>query len=155
MLVVDLRCNLSLSRPTAPIPSTEWFSTSSTTHGLADHRVGTTGRKNEVEVWVFLVHNSMVADVLVGDTTGSQKVTWLLVDGSAAVNLPFLLAGIDIPNKSYPVADRDVAFERLGADLVRYRQRGRVVLMGDFNARVGQVSTVGRGTYRAVCGTDH
>ena len=103
----------------------------------------------------FLVHNSMVADDLVGDTTSSQKVTWLLVDGSAAVNLPFLLAGIDIPNKSYPVADRDVAFERLGADLVRYRQRGRVVLMGDFNARVGQVSTVGRGTHRAVCGTDH
>ena len=87
----------------------------------------------------FLVHNSLVSDVSVGDTTGSQEVMWLLVDGSAAENLPLVLASIYIPNESYPVADRNVAFERLGADLVRYQQRGRVVLMGDFNARVGQV----------------
>ena len=80
----------------------------------------------------------MVADVSVGNTTGSQQVICLLVDGSAVENLPLVLASIYIPNESHPVADRDAAFERLGANLVHYQQHWRVVLMGDFNARVGQ-----------------
>ena len=86
----------------------------------------------------FLVHNSLVANVSVGDTTGSQEVMWLLVDGSGAENLPLILASVYMPCESYRTADRDLAFERLGADLVQYQQRGRVVLLGDFNARVGQ-----------------
>ena len=86
----------------------------------------------------FLVHNTLVANVSVGDTTGSQEVMWLLVDGSGSENLPLVLASIYMPCESYRTADRALAFEILGADLVRYQQRGRVVLLGDFNARVGQ-----------------
>ena len=74
-----------------------------------------------------------------------QEVMWLLVDGSASENLSVVLASIYIPNETYPVPGRDAGFERLGADLVRYQQRGRVVLMGDFNARVRQ----------ALLGEDH
>ena len=89
----------------------------------------------------FLVHSSLVRDVSVADTTGAQEAMWLIVDGSCREAAPLILASVYLPcNPNSAVLKEKCAraFELLEADLVRFQQKGRVVLLGDFNGRVGQ-----------------
>ena len=89
----------------------------------------------------FLVHSSLVHAVSVADTTGAQEVMWLIVDGSSREAAPLVLASVYLPCNAQTRAEQDTcarAFELLEADVVHFQQKGRVVLLGDFNGRVGQ-----------------
>ena len=94
----------------------------------------------------FLLHNSLVSDVSVADTRGAQEAMWLIVDGSCREAAPLILASVYLPCNPNTRADKEIcarAFELLEADVVRFQQQGRVVLLGDFNARVGQALEAG------------
>ena len=48
-----------------------------------------------------------------------------------------------MPTDSTSVAAVDASYVRLKEDVLTFRQKGKVVLLGDFNARVGRSVEVG------------
>ena len=45
-----------------------------------------------------------------------------------------------MPTDSKSVAVLDTCYERLKEDVLSFREKGKVVLLGDFNARVGKAA---------------
>ena len=46
------------------------------------------------------------------------------------------------PNDSTSVSVMDSCYERLKEDVLSFKEKGRVVLLGDFNARVGRSAQI-------------
>lgn len=88
----------------------------------------------------FLVHGSIVESVCAFSGSGAQEVLWLRIDGSSDEAPPLLLASVYMPCNPTSRAAQDAcntSFDLLQAEVVRYQQEGPVVLLGDFNGRVG------------------
>ena len=87
----------------------------------------------------FLVKECLASGVeLIKDVSYEQSM-WIKVKGENGRNTLFL-GCVYMPTDSESVSVIESSYEELKEDVLRMKERGQVVLLGDFNARVGRSS---------------
>ena len=85
----------------------------------------------------FLVKDCLVSGVeFIKDVKYEQSV-WMRVKGERGRSTLFL-GCIYMPTDSVAVSVVDASYDNLKEDVLAFREKGQVVLLGDFNARVGK-----------------
>ena len=87
----------------------------------------------------FLVRESMVSEVEFITAVAYEESVWMKVRGERG-RLALYIGCVYMPTDSTSVAVLDTCYERLKEDVLSFREKGKVVLLGDFNARVGKVA---------------
>jgi exonuclease III len=87
------------------------------------------------------VHECLAHEVkpLVFATQQYEEAYWLVMQRAGQVRKTFL-GVVYMPDMTKPAAVRDEAYAQLQQDLLHLSSLGSVVVMGDFNARVGKAS---------------
>ena len=68
-----------------------------------------------------------------------EESVWMKVRGERG-RLALYIGCVYMPTDSTSVAVLDTCYERLKEDVLSFREKGKVVLLGDFNARVGKAA---------------
>ena len=68
-----------------------------------------------------------------------EESVWMKVRGERG-RLALYIGCVYMPTDSTSVAMLDTCYERLKEDVLSFREKGKVVLLGDFNARVGKAA---------------
>ena len=87
----------------------------------------------------FLVRESLVSEVEFITKVAYEESVWMKVQGERG-RLALYIGCVYMPTNSTSVAMLDTCYERLKEDILSFREKGMVVLLGDFNARVGKVA---------------
>ena len=66
-----------------------------------------------------------------------EESVWMKVRGGRGKEVLYLCC-VYMPTEGSAAAVIEDSYERLKEDVLEYQQKGRVVLLGDFNARVGK-----------------
>ena len=87
----------------------------------------------------FLVRECLVSEVEFITTVSYEESVWMKVRGERG-RLALYIGCVYMPTDSTNVAVLDTCYERLKEDVLSFREKGKVVLLGDFNARVGKAA---------------
>ena len=87
----------------------------------------------------FLVRECLVSEVEFITTVAYEESVWMKVRGERG-RLALYIGCVYMPTDSTNVAVLDSCYERLKEDVLSFREKGKVVLLGDFNARVGKAA---------------
>ena len=68
-----------------------------------------------------------------------EESMWMKVRGESG-RLALYIGCVYVPTDSTSVAVLDICYERLKEDVLSFREKGKVVLLSDFNARVGKAA---------------
>ena len=71
-----------------------------------------------------------------------EESVWMKVRGGRGKEALYLCC-VYMPTEGSAAAVIEDGYERLKEDVLEYQQKGRVVLLGDFNARVGKSTDIG------------
>ena len=93
------------------------------------------------EVWVFLVRHIPVNEVELITSVKYDDSVWMKVRGERGRSALFVCC-VYLPTDSSSVAVVDNYYDRDKKDVLGFREEGSVVLLGDFNARVGRSADV-------------
>ena len=85
----------------------------------------------------FLVRECLVSEVEFIDSVKYEENVWMKVRGGRGRSALYV-GCVNMPTDSTSVAAVDAGYVRLKEDVLSFRQKGKVVLLGDFNARVGR-----------------
>ena len=85
----------------------------------------------------FLARECLVSEVEFITSVEYEDSVWMKVRGRRGRTALYVLC-VYIPTDSTSVAAVDAGYVRFKEDVVSFRQKGKVVLLGDFNARVGR-----------------
>ena len=85
----------------------------------------------------FLVRDSVVNGVEIIKNTQYEQSMWLRVKGERGRSAVFL-GCVYLPTTCENSSTLEASYDKLREDVLRFREKGQVVLLGDFNARVGQ-----------------
>ena len=85
----------------------------------------------------FLVHECLVSEVEFITMVAYEDSVWMKVWGERG-GLALYIGCVYMPTDSMSVAVLDTCYERLNDDVLSFREKGKVVLLGDFNVRVGK-----------------
>ena len=89
----------------------------------------------------FLVRECIAEEVeFIRDVRYKESV-WMKVRGGRGKEALYLCC-VYMPTEGSAAAVIEDSYERLKEDVLEYQQKGRVVLLGDFNARVGKSTDV-------------
>ena len=83
----------------------------------------------------FLVRECLVSEVEFITSVEYEESVWMKVRGGRGRSA---VGCVYMPTDSTSVAAVDTGYVRLKEDVLSFRQKGKVVLLGDFNARVGR-----------------
>ena len=86
----------------------------------------------------FLVRECIVEEV---EFVGYEESVWMKVRSGRGKEALYLCY-VYMPTEGSAAAVIEDSYERLKEDVLEYQQKGRVVLLGDFNARVGKSTDV-------------
>ena len=84
----------------------------------------------------FLVRECQVEFIELSQVKYEESV-WMKVRGGRGREALYI-GCVYIPTDSNSVSVMDSVYEQLKEDVLSFKQKGRVVLLGDFNARVGK-----------------
>ena len=89
----------------------------------------------------FLVCECLVSEVEFITAVAHEESVWMKVRGERG-RLALYIGCVYMPTDrlSTSVAVLDTCYERLKEDILSFREKGKVVLLGDFNARVGKTA---------------
>ena len=87
----------------------------------------------------FLVRECLVSEVEFITMVAYEESVWMKVRGERG-RLALYIGCVYMPTDSTNVAVLDTCYERLKEDVLSFREKGKVVLLGDFNARVGKAA---------------
>ena len=87
----------------------------------------------------FLVRKCLVSEMEFISMVAYEESVWMKVQGERG-RLALYIGCVYMPTDSTSVAVLDTCYERLKEDILGFREKGKVVLLGDFNARVGKVA---------------
>ena len=103
-------------------------------------RIDQNSRRGEGGVG-FLVRECIAEEVeFIRDVRYKESV-WMKVRGGRGKEALYLCC-VYMPTEGSAAAVIEDGYERLKEDVLEYQQKGRVVLLGDFNARVGKSTDV-------------
>ena len=85
----------------------------------------------------FLVRECLVSEVEFITSVEYEESVWMKVRGGRGRS-DLYVGCVYMPTDSTSVAAVDAGYVRLKEDVLSFRQKGKVVLLGDFNARVGR-----------------
>lgn len=114
---------------------------STTTHtwmGKPRQRAGRTSARADGGIG-FFVHNAIVDSCTLLSDTRMPDSAWLKVAG-AHTQRALYIACVYMPVDGSGAEVLDAAYEQLAVDIQRFNALGRVILLGDFNARVGRAA---------------
>ena len=86
----------------------------------------------------FLVRECLVSEVEFITALVHEESVWMKVRGERG-RLALYIGCVYMPTDSTSVAALDTCYKRLKEDILSFREKGKVVLLGDFNARVDDV----------------
>ena len=89
----------------------------------------------------FLVREYLVNEVEFISNTRYEESVWMKVRGGRGREALYICC-VYMPTDSTSVSVIDNSYEKLKEDVLSFKQKGRVVLLGDFNARVGRAVDV-------------
>ena len=89
----------------------------------------------------FLVRDCLVNEVEFITSVKYDESVWMKVRGERGRSALFVCC-VYLPTDSSSVAVVDSCYDRLKEDVLGFREKGSVVLLGDFNARVGRSADV-------------
>ena len=84
----------------------------------------------------FLVRECVVDEVEFISQVRYEESVWMKVRGGRGREALYI-GCVYMPTDSNSVSVMDSVYEQLKEDVLSFKQKGRVVLLGDFNARVG------------------
>ena len=84
----------------------------------------------------FLVRECLVSEVEFITAVAHEESVWMKV----REGWPLYIGCVYMPTDSTSVAVLDTCYERLKEDILSFREKAKVVLLGDFNARVGKAA---------------
>ena len=85
----------------------------------------------------FLIRECLVNEVEFITNVRYEESVWMKVRGDRGREALYI-GCIYMPTDSKSVSVIDSAYEKLKEDMLNFKQKGKVVLLGDFNARVGK-----------------
>ena len=85
----------------------------------------------------FLVRECLVDEVEFISQVRYEESVWMKVRGGRGREALYI-GCVYMPTDSNSVSVMDSVYEQLKEDVLSFKQKGRVVLLGDFNARVGK-----------------
>ena len=85
----------------------------------------------------FLVRECLVSEVEFITRVEYEESVWMKVRSGRGMSA-LCVGCVYMPTDSTSVAAVDAGYVRLKEDVVSFRQKGKVVILGDFNARVGR-----------------
>ena len=84
----------------------------------------------------YFVHCSLLHVVQPHTKVEQPDAMWLKVKGNGRMRA-LCIGNIYMPTDNSPAAQKREAFEKLKLDMASFRRKGELLLIGDFNARVG------------------
>ena len=90
----------------------------------------------------FLVRECLVDEVEFVNTVKYEESVWMKVRGGRGREALYICCVYIMPTDSSSVSAIEESYASLKEDVLGFKQKGRVVLLGDFNARVGRSTDV-------------
>ena len=85
----------------------------------------------------FLVRECLVNEVEFINTVEYEESVWMKIRSERGREALYI-GCVYMPTDSTSISVMDSCYERLKEDVLSFREKGKVVLLGDFNARVGR-----------------
>ena len=85
----------------------------------------------------FLVRECLVNEVEFINTVKYEESVWMKIRSERGREALYI-GCVYMPTDSTSISVMDSCYERLKEDVLSFREKGKVVLLGDFNARVGR-----------------
>ena len=89
----------------------------------------------------FLVRECLVNEVEFISTVKYEESVWIKLHSESGREALYI-GCVYMPTDSISVSIMESCYERLKEDVLSFKEKGKVVLMGDFNARVGRFAQI-------------
>ena len=89
----------------------------------------------------FLIRECLLAEVEFITNINLEKSAWIKVRGSRGKESLYIGCAY-MPTTTASVSTMDACYENLKEDVLIFKEKGKVMLLGDFNARVGTASEI-------------
>ena len=89
----------------------------------------------------FLIRECLLAEVQFITNINLEESAWIKVRGGRGKESLYI-GCIYMPTTTASVSTMDACYENLKEDVLIFKEKGKVMLLGDFNARVGTASEI-------------